>query len=237
LPLIARPNAKASEALIPTLRSPPIPFTKTHAPSGITVHVLEHPPGAIPILWKKKTGRGAKSKVLSVSHYKIRTPWIYFLVRMNRANAITDTFLYFARKKAADLREMVYVPPLPNIYPSGHICNGTIRVAFNDPPWLKVGEAFRAFWSTPFTEETWPEDDALVPQCWKNSGNRYFIEYGYLVYIFEYWMHHDSHCPRECFPWGQLTVRRKEDKRVLGTIQTLAHAMEYALSFPEFPRK
>lgn len=229
MPLFARSSAPAPEVVPRPKYS--IPFTRSKG--GITAHALEHPPATIPVLWKKKVGRGTKAKVVSVMRFKINVPWMYFIVRMNRANAITDTFLFFTKKKAVDLNEPAYVPPLPNIYPSGHICNGTIRVSVNDPPAVKVAEAFNAFWSTPFTEETWPEDENLVPRCWAGS-NRYYIEYGYLVYVFEYWALHDEKCPKGCFPWRHLRIRNKKTGADHGHVYTLDGAIHYVLDFHNY---
>ena len=202
-----------------------------------TVYVLEHPPARVGIVFKqkRKTQKGTWSKMpATVYRYKINVPWCYFLMRANKAGAITDTFLFFAPSKLLDVNGRVYLPLLPNIYPSAHICNGTIRVNFEDPPLVKIVEAFRSFWSTPFTEETWTEDRNLIPPCFHScESNGYMIEYGWLRYIFEYWINHDVYCVgQNSHPWGWKPFRpRSKGGHYGGFIETLDGIMQYALNF------
>jgi hypothetical protein len=199
---------------------------------------------------KTRDGKWAK-KPSSVNHYKISVPWQAFMVRMNRVGAITDTFMWFMKNNPVDASEQVYIPPLPNIYPSGHICNGTIKVNFEDPPYLKVFKAFEAFWTTPFTEETWPEWEEVVPPCWNADKKHFRIEYGYLKYIFEYWQEHDQKhstkkwmemygpCPGVSpdFPWGTFRIYNKSHPNYGDYVKTLDQAINYALTFVPMKRQ
>lgn len=214
---------------IPRITEVSIPWTRTR--NDFTVHVLEHPPAVMRVIFKKKWKDSSRHKRVRLLRYRIRVPWMYFLLKMNRMGAIMDTFLFFTREKITDPKKgTIHIPPMPNIYPSGHICNGTIKVDFEDPPWKKTVEAFRAFWTTPFTEETWPERDSLIPRCFRNGKDgRFYIEYGYLQYIFQYWGEHDRDCPPDCFPWGYLIAKS-------GSVGTLDQAIQYALDFVPKPR-
>lgn len=209
--------------------------------------MLEKSPERIGVSFKVKlkTRKGTWSKRPAViMRWRLNVPWQYFIVRMNRVGAITDTFIWFSPKKIGMEKEAVYLPPLPNIYPSAHICNGTIKVNLADPVHARVAQAFESFWTTPFTEETWPENDTLLPRCWDPSvdpQNQYFIEYGYLKWIFEYWQGHDERHSRKewlkhhrsCdFPWQQYKVANKAVPKWHGEpIRNLDEAMEYALEF------
>lgn len=240
MPFVTRTRRDTPET-IPKLPGLSIPFTRSSI-FGV-VHVLEKPPMTVGVSFKMKlkTRKGTWSKKgLGFVRWKIKVPWQYFMVRMNRVGAITDTFIWFAQKQISDLSEPVYMPPLPNIYPSGHICNGTIRVSLSDPPHVRVARAFESFWTTPFTEETWPETGRLVPKCWQQSSH-YVIEYGYLKYVFEYWQEHDAkHATSgwledhgSCsFPWRLYQVRNKAmEPWHEEVIHNLGEAMEYALDF------
>lgn len=211
---------------------------------------------SVSVCFKKKQklsdGRWSK-KPSAVSHYKIDVPWQAFMVRMNRMGAITDTFMWFMKESPKDGNVAVYMPPLPNIYPSGHICNGTIKVNFADPPYLKVYKAYEAFWTTPFTEETWPEWEELVPRCWSKEKGRFHIEYGYLKYIFEYWQDHDlkhsskkwkemyggcaPHGQPEGFLWGIFRIYNKAHPEYGEYVTTLDDAIDYALTFVPMKRQ
>lgn len=247
MPFLTRTRQDLPENVPRSAPSIPIPFTRSSKSNGAIVHVLEKGPSRIGVAFKskRKTRRGQWSKrPAAVFRWKIEVPWQYFIVRMNEVGAITDTFVWFAPKKLSDEGGAVFLPPLPNIYPSAHICNGTIRVNFADPVHVRVSQAFESFWTTPFTEETWPEMDYIIPSCWSSDvdpENAYFIEYGYLRWIFEYWQRHDEkHSRKEwlkdhrpCgFPWRQYVVQNKALKKWHGsTIGTLSDAMEYALDF------
>jgi len=185
---------------------------------------------------KRKDGKWSK-KPARFYTYKLKVPWSIFMMRLNKAGAITDTFIFFSKEKSCSMdglgdKTPVYLPPLPNVYPSGHICNGTIRVNFDDLPETKIREAFRAFWMTPFTEETYPEDDALVPNCFMEEDLA--ICYGWLRYVFLYWEKHDKdHDPEKCgeYPWHQFRVRARDGESYTRTIFTLGEALDYALRF------
>lgn len=216
-----------------------IPFSRSS--ENAVIYVLEGTPMSVGAHFKVKSrmqnGKWSH-KVSAIERAKIKVPWQYFIVRMNKASAITDTFLWFSKGKIVDPEEgLVFMPPLPNIYPSGHICNGTIRVNFGDPISEKVRSAYESFWTTPFTEETWPENSGLVPACWKHDGH-YIIEYGYLKYIFRYWEEHDKSRKHkqitECnsFPWSHFVVQNKAMPKWNDSyIKTLDSAMLYAMDF------
>ena len=241
MPFVTRPVNEVEVEKVPRLPGISIPFSRTR--KDFTTHVLVRPPMTVGVCFKvkRKTRKGKWAKRPSeVTHYKIKVPWQAFMVRMNRAGAITDTFMWFMDEKPMDVKARVYMPPLPNIYPSGHICNGTIRVNFEDPPYLKVYKAFEAFWTTPFTEETYPESSDLVPECWNREPKHYHIEYGYLKYVFEYWQDHDqNHSAKrwidsfgDCsFPWGIFKVLNKSHPSFGSLVKTLDDAINYTLTF------
>lgn len=202
-----------------------------------TLHVLLHPPMKVQVAFKQKLKRkdGKWSKKPARFHtYKLKVPWSIFMMRLNKAGAITDTFIFFSKEEPSGDKVPVYLPPLPNVYPSGHICNGTIRVNFDDSPEVKIVEAFKAFWRTPFTEETYPEDEDLIPDCF--GQEEYAIMYGWLRYVFEYWERHDrEHGPpyRDCdeYPWRQFRIRSKDGESYVRHITCLGELVDYALKF------
>jgi hypothetical protein len=225
-----------SREKVPRFDRASVPFSAEN--EKYTLHVLENPPASVTVVFKQKlkTQRGGWSKKPPmIFRYKIKVPWCYFLMRQNRSGAITDTFLFFAEDKLKDTRGRVFLPPLPNIYPSGHICNGTIKVNFDDPPHIKIAEAFRAFWSTPFTEETWPEDRGLLPACFnEEEGHAYVIEYGYLKYVFSYWeVHDENHEGCSGNIWRSFRPRSKGG-HYGGYLTCLQQVMDYALAFNVF---
>lgn len=236
MPFVTHRTRERPTTDLPKIAGSSIPFSRTL--NHFTVHVLERPPMEVGVsfVYRKRLGDKRWAKTVDGRwRYRISVPWQYFIVRMNRVGAFTDTFIWFARKKILDPNEIVYIPPLPNIYPSGHICNGTIRVDLSAPLHERIFKAFESFWTTPFTEETWPENADVVPKCWSDQ-NHYYIEYGYLRYLLEYWVKHDKHVVmpgRKCsFPWR---LYRVINKAMSGwnarTIESLSEAMDYALEF------
>lgn len=248
LPFLTGSKKPAFEREMPRLPGISIPFSRTS--KDVTVHTLIRPPMTVGVTFKVKEkthdGRWSK-KAKETVRYKVDVPWQAFMVRMNRVGAITDTFIWFLKEKPADEDAEVFMPPLPNIYPSGHICNGTIKVNFEDPPHVKIARAFEAFWTTPFTEETYPETDALIPGCWNRDNKHYHIEYGYLKFVFEYWQDHcDSHHkkrwierfgPCEEFGWRYFEIRNPKHPRCGRVVEDLGEAMDYALTFIPMKRQ
>ena len=219
---------------VPKIDRSSIPFSMSDG--SFTVHALERPPMEVNVsfVFRKKIGDTRWSKKASGKwRYRLSVPWQYFIVRVNRVGAITDTFLWLSRRKLESIQDgAVYMPPLPNIYPSGHICNGTIRVDFNDPIHLRVQKAFESFWTTPFTEETWPERGDILPRCY--SAQPLYICYGYLKLMLDFWQKHDAHNRNGgCgFPFRLMKVVNKAMPSWHGhLIESLADAMEYGLQF------
>ena len=238
MPFVTRAPTKGAPEKVPKTLDVSIPFTRSRG--TFTVHVLEHAPARFRVHFKKKWKDPKwRKKRHKYETFRIRLPWMYFMIRLNRAGAITDTFLWVSPKQIESPKDTVFMAPLPNIYPSGHICNGTIKVTFADPPWRKAIEAFKAFWTTPFTEETWPEDYHLLPKCLTSQGD-WSIEYGYLIWIFEYWQKHDKQSGHaDCFPWQTFRVPatkkgHQRDREYVGEVKTLDAAMDYALMFPNW---
>jgi hypothetical protein len=242
LPFLTGSKKPPLEREMPRLPGISIPFSRTN--KEFSVHTLVRPPMKVGVCFKlkdkNKDGQWSK-KAKEMLRYKIEVPWQAFMVRMNRVGAITDTFMWFMKGKPVDEDAEVFMPPLPNIYPSGHICNGTIKVNFEDPPHEKIHKAFEAFWTTPFTEETYPENDELIPRCWSSGEHKFHIEYGYLRYVFDYWQEHDEqhetrkwierNGPCAGFPWSFFKILNGKHKMAGQYVHTLGAAMDYALSF------
>lgn len=240
MPFVTRSPSELASEKLPRFPGISIPFSRTR--KSYTVHVLERPPMEVGVAFKHKVKlRGGKwaRRHRGYSRYKIKLPWQYFMVRVNRMGAIMDTFIWFAKKKLEDAGGMIFMPPLPNIYPSGHICNGTIKVNLEDPPHERIRKAYEAFWTTPFTEETWPETNRLIPPCFLREAECE-IGYGSLCKLLEYWQFHDEEHGEgyqenhgDCsFPWSPYLVINEAMPSWHGTIiASLEKAMEYALAF------
>lgn len=233
MPFLTRRTRERPPDDIPRLMANSIPFSRTK--NEMSVHVLERPPMEVPVSFayrKRLRDRKWSKKVEGRWRYKISVPWQYFIVRTNRVGAFTDTFIWFARSKIKDPQEgVIYCPPLPNIYPSGHICNGTIKVDLSAPLHERVSKAFESFWTTPFTEETWPETHTIIPRCW-SSPERYKIMYGWLRYTFEYWVLHDKHASNCRFPFRLFQVNNPAmPEWNHNVLESLSDAMDYALEF------
>jgi hypothetical protein len=188
------------------------------------VFVLESEPLRLRVAWKtKKKFADDEDIPIHYDNFKVETPWNYFMIRMTPEGLITDTFLYFSPVKIKAPSGKVFMPALPNIYPSGHICNGTIRIIVTDPPEKKAFDLFTAFWTTPFTAETAPKDPSILPEA------------------LDFWGGNLPHPKSLLFAWAACIeqgtqVDWKTFKFRIGrrnfVLDTLEKAMEYALVFP-----
>lgn len=192
------------------------------------VHVIRQPPMRVRAIWKSKNDwedPPGKLEKPAFKTYELALPWSYFMIRMTKAGGlVTDTFLFVSDKRIEKKEDPIFMPPLPNIYPSGHICNGTIRILATDPPQKKAADLFAAFWSTPFTSETFPKDRLLFPRAF--LGTKAIL--GRPWTFLDAWQYCDKNSLKIIWKPFRFRYRRK-----IYRIDTLKKAMEYALIFPD----
>jgi hypothetical protein len=188
------------------------------------VYVLESEPLRIRVAWKtKKTKDDDGDVAISYDNFKVETPWNYFMIRMTPEGFVTDTFLFFSPVRLEKMSDKIFMPALPNIYPSGHICNGTIRILVTDPPEKKAFNLFTAFWTTPFTAETAPKDAAILPDAFAFWGGK--LQYPKSLLLA--W----ATCVEQGTPVDWKMYRFRFGRRNF-VLNTLGKAMEYAIVFP-----
>jgi hypothetical protein len=220
-------RALPSAAELAALRKPKGAIRYKDQNEKARILVLEEGPMNLRVSWKSKSTNDHEMANELEAHYesfKVTTPWQYFIVRLTHEEVVTDTFLFFSPERIKKKADKVHLPTIPNIYPSGHICNGTIRIILTDPEEKKARDLFNAFWTTPFTSETWPKLPALLPKALSFWGANSRHPKSLL-------MAWEAACyAKTPIDWRSFRVRVR--RRVIPYL-TLAGVMKYALNFPD----
>jgi len=202
-------------------------IVQVHQGNKVLLYVLEQEPMEVRSVWKSKhpweAPKGSEKHPVFVG-FKFKVPWQYFLTRFTAAGLITDAFVFISPERIKDpQKSKLYMPPLPNIYPSGHICTGNIRFSVGMTPEERAQELLYAFWRTPFTSETWPKDANLVPTQLKKYGAVSRAPWT----ILPAWEKADAE--KEKIRWRCF---RFKNRRKRFPMDTLAKASVFALEFP-----
>lgn len=206
-------------------------------PHGRIVRVVESPnaylyiyecePMRQRVLWKSRwvwEHAKANPEKPVYESFIVQIPWSYFMVRMNRKMAVTYAFIFVSPERLQSDEDEIFMPPLPNIFPSGAICTGTIQVRSDDAPEKKVADLFKAFWTTPFTSDTMTRESRMIPNALRIWGANRRLRKS----ILPAW--EAATVAETPLDWKHFRIR------VMGclyVVETLADAITFALRFRE----
>lgn len=130
------------------------------ANQGRSCFVIEQEPAMRAIQFKPDSTRALT--------YTIPTPWVY-LALVYEGYALDQMSAYFSSKPVENEKDMLCLPPLPNVFADGAVCLGSYRATITRHLTNRIAHAIHQFWASPFTTDGANLHEHHVPERIRNA--------------------------------------------------------------------